>query len=154
MTASPQQAPHVRRLSAGKTSPEILADHLIPLTALGPERNEAAQRIDHVARLRPLYAWPRLQNAVKALRALDVLAVLRAGKTVDDLHRPPRRALDDFDSAAGLAEDGCLDVTLAEADPRPAVLAGELVRPPGRTAPDQREAATRPSMDTPQRPAG
>jgi uncharacterized protein YjiS (DUF1127 family) len=63
----------------------MFANHLDPLTALSGG-DGVEQRIDRVMRLsRVLGAWPQLQKAVKALRALDVLAVHEAGKSVDDL---------------------------------------------------------------------
>jgi hypothetical protein len=66
--------------------PEIFAEPFGHLTALTPGLDETGQLVDRVKRLGPaLDAWPQLQKAIKALRALDVLAVHEAGRTVPDL---------------------------------------------------------------------
>jgi hypothetical protein len=66
--------------------PAAFDNYFDPLTALTPGMDEVAQRIDRVKRLTgALDAWPQLQKAIKALRALDVLALHNAGKTIDDL---------------------------------------------------------------------
>jgi len=66
--------------------PGAFADYFTPLTELTPGLPEVDQLIDRVKRLTTaLDAWPQLQKAIKALRALDVHALRDAGKTVDDL---------------------------------------------------------------------
>ncbi|WP_128378548.1 helix-turn-helix domain-containing protein [Streptomyces cavernae] len=66
--------------------PEIFADYFDPLTALDPNLDEVDQLVDRTKRLtRALDAWPHLQKSMGALRALDVLALRDAGRTVDDL---------------------------------------------------------------------
>lgn len=75
--------------------PGVFVDYFDPLTALAPGPNEVEQLIDRVKRLTgALDAWPQLQKAVKAARALDVYALKEAGKTVDEL-------MADFDLTRG-----------------------------------------------------